>query len=299
MSSGGLCVLITPSAAGSGWRQALTVRAGRLGWSVTDTGADTVAIPSGGLVFVQTHEALLGFPASARAIIIDTSATDTIDPSLPAATEDIMIRSHILVEAEMAAIQGAAVLNAARYVLDFPELGSVERHEGSPYRIHPSVSESPLALFDDTAPGGWANWHPRWFAYPKGNVGSVDEPLMDMTGRQQALVFGPYIRLPAGRWRVDVRFSVDPERAHAPLLFEWGAGLEYCKVMTEIRHPGVYSVSLDRIWPEADPAQLRIWVAHPVFQGRFSFLGCRVTRVAVDDPTPPTPGDRIVDAAVS
>ena len=298
MPVAGLCVLVTPSAAGTGWRDALTARAVQLGWPVRDSGADAADTPTSGLVFAHNHAAMSAFAPANRAVIIDTTATDTVDPGLPAAPDAIMIRSHILVEAELAAAEGAAVLNAARYLLDFPVLGSVERREGAPYRIHPSVAESPLAIFDDTAPGSSANWHPRWFAYPEGHSGSIDAPLIDLTGRMRPLIYGPYIRLPAGRWRTDLRFTVDPEKAHAPLLFEWGAGSEYCRVMTEIRYPGAYSVSLDRIWPEADAAQLRIWTAHPVFQGQFGFQGCRVTRIALDDPTPPTPADRIIDAAV-
>lgn len=298
MSAAGLCVLITPSAAGTAWREALTLRATQLGWAVSDTGLDPTDTPTTGLVFAHSHAEMLVYPPSARAVIIDTTATDPVDPALPGAPDAIMIRSHILVEAELAALEGAAVFNAARYALNFPVVGSVERREGAPYRIHPSVSESPLALFDDAMPGSSATWHPRWFAYPEGHAGSIEEPLIDMTGRMRPLIFGPYIRLPVGRWRADLQFTVDPEKAHVPLLIEWGTGAEYCRVVTEINYPGIYAVSLDRIWPEAGAAQLRIWPAHPVFQGQFGFRGCRVTRVAVDDPAPPTPNDRVVNAVV-
>lgn len=298
MPGAGLCVLVTPSAAGTAWRDALIARAVQLGWPVGDSGADTAEPPTTGLVFAHSHAAMLAFPVGARAVLIDTTATDSVDPGLPATPDAIMVRSHILVEAEIAAAHGAAVLNAARYVLDVPVLGSVERREGAPYRIHPSVAESPLAFFDDTAPGSFATWSPRWFAYTDVYAGSVEEPLIDMTGRMRPMVHGPYIRLPAGRWRVDLNFTVDPEKAHAPLLFEWGSGQEFCRIMTEIRHRGAYGVSLDRIWPDPDVGQLRIWPAHPVFQGQFGFRGCRVTRVAVDDPAPLTPTDRIVDAGV-
>ncbi|WGM32272.1 hypothetical protein [Brevundimonas sp. NIBR11] len=295
MSSEGLGVLITPSAAGTGWREALTARAVSLGWAVHDGASEP---PGVGLVFAHDHAGLLAFPPSARAVVRDTTATANLDPGQPAVLDEIILRSTILAEAELAATQGAAVFNAARYVLDFPILGTIERRDDGPYRIHPSVSESPLAIFDDLEPGSQANWHPRWFVYVGGYEGSIDEPQIDMTGRMRAFLHGPYIRLPAGRWRVDVHFTVDPQRAHAPLLFEWGSGIEFSRIMTEINYPGSYAVSLDRVWQEADAAQLRIWNAHPVFQGRFGFQGARVTRVAMDDPTPPTPTDRIVEASV-
>ncbi|WP_428151664.1 hypothetical protein [Brevundimonas sp.] len=298
MSAAALCVLVTPSAAGNAWQEVLVARAVQLGWPVTDMAANPDALATTGLVFVQSHLAMLGFPISARVVIVDTTATDTVDPGQPASPHIVAIRSQVLVEAEMAAAAGAAVLNAARYVLNVPVMGSVERREGAPYRIHPSVSESPLAYFDDTAPGTFANWSPRWFAYTNGFEGTEDEPRIDMTGRMRPMVHGPYLHLPAGRWKVDLNFTVDPEKAHAPLLFEWGSGVEFCRIMTEIRYRGAYSVSLDRIWEEPDAVQLRIWPAHPVFEGQFGFRGCRVTRMAMDDPSPLTPTDRIVDAGV-
>ncbi len=192
-------------------------------------------------------------------------------------------------------------MNAARYQLTLPGLGLIERPEGQPYRIHPLASESPLALFDQLPipAGAEASWAPHWFAYAPGHAPVSGQPTwIDLTGRMRSFVYGPYIRLPAGRWRIDVRFSVDPERAHVPLLFEWGGDADFCRIMTEVRHPGTYSVSLDRIWPTAETAQLRIWNAHPVFQGRMVFVHSRVVRVADDDPTPPTPLDRIVTAGV-
>lgn len=298
MAEARLCVLVTPSAAGFAWREALLERASQLGWPITDLAVDTGARVTSGLVFAHNHLAMQAFPASARAVLIDTTATDPVDPAIPATLETVMLRSQVLVQAEMAAADGAATVNAARYRLEFPGLGPVERREGAPYRIHPSVSESPLALFDSSDPGTFANWAPRWFVYNGGFDGSADEPQIDMTGRMRPMMHGPYIHLPAGRWRVDVSFTVDPEKAHAPLLFEWGSGVEFCRVVAEIRTRGAYSVSLERIWTEPEPVQLRIWPAHPVFQGRFGFRGCRVTRVAMDDPAPLTPTDRIVDAGV-
>lgn len=299
MTADGICVLITPSAPGAAWREALTLRAVQLAWPVRDAQpGDDLGVLTG-LVFTASHTVMAAFPPSARVALIDTTAADEIDPAQPASAEAMVLRSHALIEAETAVKAGAVLLDAARYLLEFPILGQVERREGSPYRIHPSVAESPLAFFNDTMPGASANWHPRWFAYPDGHMGTVDHPVFDLTGRMRPLISGPHIGLPAGRWRVDLRFTVDPERAHAPLLFEWGSGSEFSRVMTEVRHPGTYAASLDRIWLEPAPAQLRIWPGHPVFQGVFGFLGARVTRIALDDPAPPTPTDRIVQASVA
>ncbi|MFC5344007.1 hypothetical protein ACETK8_19315 [Brevundimonas staleyi] len=287
--------MITPTSAGVLWRDALIHKAASMGWSFADVHADGPPPGATGLFFA--HHASAMRPELTRCIVSDPSAVGTSDPSVPAGGEDLIIRSHALAETEIAARLGAPVLAAARYQLEFPFLGLVERREGERYHIHPLAAESPLALYDEmpVKAGATANWAPHWFAYPEGLRRVGETTWIDVTGRMRPLVFGPYIHLPQGRWRVDVRFAVDPERGHVPLLFEWGTGNEYCRVMSDIQHRGAYGINLDRIWDAHAPAQLRIWTAHPVFEGLLDFQSCRVTRVADDDPSPPTPTDRIVE----
>lgn len=299
MRDDSLTIMIAPGHAGGAWRHALMRRAVDLGWPVADLGPE--GPPEGGKGLFVAHDAqAMASSRGHRVVLIDTSAGGTADPSEIATPDEIVMRSRALALAEEAARHGATVLNAARYHLELPGLGLVERPNGDPYRIHPAAAESPLALYD-TLPveaGTSASWAPHWFVYSDGYKLPHSPAWVDMTGRMRPLVFGPYIYLPAGRWRTDVSFSVDPERGHAPLLFEWGAGADYCRVMFEIRHPGTYGIHLDRIWPTPDSAQLRIWNAHPVFQGKIELQSCRVTRVADDDPSPPTRLDQIVELGV-
>jgi hypothetical protein len=290
-----LTVMITPTSAGVLWRDALVRAAILRGWPYADVGPAGPEPGAVGLFFA--HHASAMAHAGPRCIIVDASAVGTSDPSMPAGSEDLIIRSQALAEAEQAARGGAPVLLAARYQLDIPVLGVVERGEGERYHIHPQAAESPLALFDamPVAAGASANWAPHWFTYSETARPALDPQWIDLTGRMRPLVFGPYITLPKGRWRAEVRFAVDPERGHAPLLFEWGTGNDYCRIMTDVEHSGVYGIRLDRIWTDPGAAQLRVWTAHPVFEGLLNFQGCRVTRVSDDDPSSPTPTDRIVE----
>lgn len=294
-----LTLLISPGPSGNAWRAAIAARAVQMGWPVADVGPEGPPEGAAGLFFARHHTAL-ALSSGHRAVITDTTAVATADPSQPATSEDLIARSNNLVEADLAVRQGAKTFNAARYQLTLPGIGLVERGEGQPYRIHPLAASSPLALFEElpVVAGVETVWASHWFTYGTGRSADSGSPWIDLTGRMRPLVYGPYVWLPAGRWRVDVRVAVDPEKAHVPLLFEWGSGGEFCRVMTEVRHSGVYSVSLDRIWVEADAAQLRIWNAHPVFQGRLSFEECRIVRVRDDDPRPLTPVDRVVTANV-
>lgn len=295
MRDDSVTLLITPGPSGHAWRAAIAARATQMGWPVADVGPEGPPEGAAGLFFAIHHTAL-ALSSGHRAVITDTTAVATADPSLPATSQDLTVRSNSLVEADLAVRQGAVTFNAARYQLTLPGIGLVERGEGQPYRIHPLAAESPLALFEHlpVAAGAETIWAPHWFTYGSDAPAAGGTHWIDLTGRMRPLVYGPYIWIPAGRWRVDVRVAVDPEKAHVPLLFEWGSGGEFCRVMTEVRHSGIYSVSLDRIWVEADSAQLRIWNAHPVFQGLLSFEECRIVRVRDDDPSPTTPMDRVV-----
>lgn len=291
-----LTVMITPTSAGVLWRDALIRKAAALGWPFADVDSDGPPDGAQGLFFA--HHASAMRPDVPRCVVIDTSAVGTVEPALPATTDELIVRSHSLAQAEIAARNGAHVLIAARYHMEFPVLGLVERAEGERYHIHPTAAESPLALFDEmpVQAGTSANWAPHWFSYSEGVRRVGTSAWIDITGRMRPLIFGPYIHLPAGRWQADVRFAVDPEGGHAPLLFEWGTGNDYCRIMSDIERPGTYALKLDRIWDEYAAAQLRIWTAHPVFEGLLDFQSCRVTRVADDEPSSPTPTDRIVEA---
>lgn len=290
-----LTVMITPTHAGVLWREALSRAALARGWPVADVAPEGPPAEAHGLFFAHHASAMHG--SGSKCIVVDTTAVGTQEPGLPANSDDLIIRSHALVEAELAARSGAQTLIAARYRLEFPLLGLVERADGERYHIHPLAAESPLALFDQmpVPAGATANWAPHWFSYPEGVKRVADTPWIDMTGRMRPLLFGPYIHLPVGRWRADVDFAVNPEGGHAPLLFEWGAGNDYCRIMTDVTHPGTYRIHLDRIWHDHGSAQLRVWAAHPVFEGLLNFQSCRVTRVSDDDPSSPTPTDRIVE----
>lgn len=289
-----LTVMITPTSAGVLWRDALVRAALHRGWTFADV--DPSGPPPGATGLFFAHHASGMETDGPRLIISDPSAVGTVDPSMPAVGDDLIIRSHALTEAERVARSGVPVLAAARYQLDIPSLGLVERAEGERYLIHAKAADSPLALFEQmpVPAGASANWAPHWFTYSDPEAADRS-PWLDLTGRMRALIYGPNISLPTGRWRIDVRFAVDPEGGHAPLLFEWGTGNDYCRIMTDIEHRGAYGIALDRVWTEPGAAQLRIWTAHPVFEGLLNFESCRVTRVADDDPSEPTPTDRIVE----
>ena len=283
MSGEMLCVMLVPSAAGAAWREALAARATDLGWLVSDVATDPSITPGAGLVFADSHAAMLAFAPHARAVVIDTTLDDTVNFDLTVRQAAIVQRSHMLVEAEMAAKHGATVLLATRSRLEFPVLGPVERQQTERSPNGESALDSPLAVFDISTSAGRAHWHPRWFHYPEGHTGTIDRPLLDLTGRMRPVVYGPYIRLPEGRWRAELNVTVDTENSHVPLIFEWGAGVEFSRVVTTIRQAGTYAVSLEHVWEQPDAAQLRIWIQYPIFQGVLGFQGCEVNRVETTD----------------
>lgn len=289
-----LGVLFTPSSLEPAWRTALTHQAAQAGWQVIDAANAPVDFQTEGhvLILAQDAETLMTLGPYEQFVVADTPCAATT----AAATEmGEAVNAHSrarasrgLASAAMLAAGGAPVLDARGSLLSLPDLGDVRR--GDEIAGSPMLEDRPLAMYDvlPVPVGAHAEWGPDRFSYPLKDQYHGGSPVVDMTGRARALLFGPYIELTPGVWRADIRVSVDPEGGHAHLLLEWGSGARFLHCKAEITTPGLYGVALDREWTEQGPAEVRLWIPQPLFQGRLEFLGCRITRMP--DDTPETAG---------
>ncbi|QSF54718.1 hypothetical protein [Brevundimonas fontaquae] len=144
-----------------------------------------------------------------------------------------------------------------------------------------STVQSPLSIYTDLPPrpGVAAHWPSHVFSYQ--SEAFVDgSPDIDLTGRPRMLLHGPYVFLPIGRWRADIRFAVDPEGGAAPLRVQWGKDGDYATLEFRVAQGGEYSVSLEHDWKEPAPAQVVIWVTEAVFRGHFMYRGCSIDMIA-------------------
>lgn len=118
-------------------------------------------------------------------------------------------------------------------------------------------------------------WPRERFLHGDHPAGPCPESI-DLTGRRRILVFGPYVELDPGRWRLTAEFSLTREAAANPLQVEICEDTEV-KVAKLIQpsEAGRYRVAL-----ECDltggRVELRVWLPSPAFDGEMRFSGALV-----------------------
>lgn len=288
-----LGVLFTPSPLEPLWRQALAEHMAAIGWDIMfPDSAEDARTDDVGHCLIVSHDvwAILACQPTTWVVLADGPDAAAECVTLRLGEETLSQAGRSVAASHMAwagllAGQGFPVLDARQSEIDLPYIGVLQR----PSSTAPAViaaREPALAMFE-TLPvpvGARAEWTPAHFTYPIGDQPDGGSPILDMTGRIRPVVFGPHIDLPPGTWQVDARIAVDPEGGRAHVRFEWGALASYVVAITPIDEPGEYSLSMVRAWSDPEPAQMRLWIPQPLFQGRMEFLGCTVTRVPDDTP---------------
>ncbi len=286
-----LGVFILPSPRREGWIAAIASRATAMGWRVlTEPEVEAAPDDTDQLLLTGDIHALSTFGAL-RIVVITDSPDATLHPVIEAAAQGLRAneaRAGASAPWAMAAVLaegGAEVVDGRADSVILPSFGEI----AAPARIadpDPGSERGVLAVFD-TLPipvGATAAWTTDHFDYPHKREFFGGEPQVDLTGRPRGLVYGPFVHLPPGTWQVEIDVSVDPEGGRSPLRLEWGGGDTFVGHSVAVTVPGRYSLVLTSRWAETLTVQMRIWLTEGIFQGRFAFHGCRVTRVADDTP---------------
>jgi hypothetical protein len=135
-------------------------------------------------------------------------------------------------------------------------------------------------------PGVTAKWSADLFSYNSRNPKVVDG-CIDVTGRQRPLVFGTYVCLPPGKWRVEVRFAVDKDTARHQYRLEWGDMASYTVIPFSPSEPGYYSLSATYDWSYVAAAEVQIAISESSLGGQFQFMGASLERVQPNDDDEP------------
>jgi hypothetical protein len=153
--------------------------------------------------------------------------------------------------------------------------------KGEPQRLDAAIEEAmgkALAVFDRRTGGaGW--WSRDLFSYGDRPDETCPE-LIDVTGRARILVFGPYLTLPAGRWRATVEFELCRDSAKRPYLIEFGAGADFSRVETRATGAQRATVSVEHQFAAPAPVEIRIWLARAAFHGSLAFAGAKIEAAA-------------------
>ncbi|WBT06562.1 hypothetical protein PFY01_02480 [Brevundimonas vesicularis] len=145
------------------------------------------------------------------------------------------------------------------------------------------MAEGGLTVVETTTPttGGALHWPPDKFRYDMREADARERvQRMDIAGRARALVWGPYEVLTPGLWRATARFAVDRWACRHTYRLEWGATADYSLFEFTPHRPGVFEVSADRLWREAEKAELRIILTEGALGGTFELLGANITSIS-------------------
>lgn len=164
--------------------------------------------------------------------------------------------------------------------LSVPGLGDVR--PAALASTHQPAPLGELAIYRTLPPhvGTTALWAPHIFDYTKGQARLGGEPLIDLTGRGRILVHGPYIALSHGTWRIEVEVEVDAQTSQVFLRFDWGTGTDVVSEDLVTSTSGRYRIVLDRSWDDNGEAELRVWAARPMFQGRIQITNSNLSKIA-------------------
>lgn len=126
---------------------------------------------------------------------------------------------------------------------------------------------------------GSARWAPEIFHYTPGPEGATTPGVMDITGRPRFLIFGPYIFLPKGVWRMTARLGFDTDAGDRPYQIHWGDSSDYVSHDFTPSRSGVFEITLEREWRTHAVSEIRLMLVEGAFHGTLSWLGATVSRV--------------------
>ncbi|QYF86448.1 hypothetical protein [Brevundimonas sp. PAMC22021] len=125
--------------------------------------------------------------------------------------------------------------------------------------------------------GGQSEWSPALFITNARPAPGAGGDWLDMTGPPRALVRGPYLWAPPGRWKIKLRFMIDGDGAKQEFQFRWGPPLTPVLLKATPAQSGIFEVELENDWAEADGMELTVALPHSAVSGRFCVVGIDVS----------------------
>lgn len=126
---------------------------------------------------------------------------------------------------------------------------------------------------------GHAHWRGEIFNYTSHTVRhEQDRTTIDLTGRPRFLIFGPYVAMPAGRWKAVIRLGFDQTAARYQYRADWGEQETYDSHIFRPLREGVYDLEMEFEWSKPSACEMRLLVLEGAFDGEVSFMGVQVSR---------------------
>lgn len=135
-----------------------------------------------------------------------------------------------------------------------------------------------VALLDPSSPTAF--WAPELFNYDSRRIPGGKPGELDLTGRPRFMITGPYITLPAGRWRATYRLTFDAKGSRVRFRTDWGGQTDFISEEFTPGRPGVFEIVQEYEWKEPAPCELRVVVLEGVFDGRMTFSGAEISLIS-------------------
>jgi len=134
-----------------------------------------------------------------------------------------------------------------------------------------------LAHLAPDVTGVRSGWWPRE-VFLHGVSPAIPCPVVfEMTGLPRILVYGPYLWLAAGAWRLRWSFEVDANGGEARMRFDACVGhTELSSRLVQLSGAGTYEAELVFDITEPGPIEARLWLESAAIDGELAFKGISV-----------------------
>lgn len=93
--------------------------------------------------------------------------------------------------------------------------------------------------------------------------------VLELTGPSRVLIYGPYFRLPPGRWTARATIAFSPSCSNVPFTLEMHGSAEFGRSRFRVEQPGVFIVACAVTVPSArEPLEVRVVSQEGAIDGR-------------------------------
>lgn len=273
-------IIIPPCPDRPDWIAALQTKGVELGLTVVDIDADAT---TGDLMVASDAAKALQAGVEPHNLAVIFSDMGILAPEIDGAP--ITDKLHAAVRLSSERLRRAQQLPADRL---FP----AQRFDVGPVEILPGLTLARPASTATSTPrnralvqaarvyaDSQAHWRGEIFNYTSQTVRhDEDRTTIDLTGRARFLIFGPYLTMPAGRWKAVIRLGFDQAAARFQYRADWGEQETYGSHMFRPGREGMYDLEMEYEWTKPSACEMRLLVLEGVFDGEVTFMGVQLSR---------------------
>lgn len=279
-----LWLIIPPCADRNDWLAAVTPQAEAAGFSVVSAKPDAKDAPIGKtLILSRDADEARKAGALPKDVAVILSDSGPLLPEIEVSDEPAQRHS---------AVRNASELTRRGHTFPPDRIFLAESFDGTPVEVLPGLK----LLRPNASPPSHRNralkeafslyataqsfWGCEVFDINAKAVRYDDErAVLDLTGRPRILIFGPYIVLPAGRWKAVVRLGFSTPAAKHLYRTDWGTQELYTSYEFRPGREGLFRIGFEYDWDRPAASEFRLLLLEGAFDGEVIFYGVEITRL--------------------